>query len=350
MSNDPTCKKQRIKYISQLGRKSGKNDGLQANSEMEMEYDVIPVQDATTIDSNLQGGLDSQDNLPPPNWLPGPKGSNYNILEPGLEDNAPPPDLRYNKDLRVWVKYYPVETVGASFRRATREEMAKWVWGEPGDIGELANPNNFEMAEFALEAGLSVKDRERFLRLRKMKGQAPWSLNHLMMKDVDKLLRCTKWEPKYYELKGPKGVEKVIFWCRNTADVFWDLFGILALKDKYHFRPEQHYMKRDKTNRQYGEAWSAEQWWNIQLKIKDCFATVGQYVIATDQTPLTGFCGSKKAHPVYFTIANLPKHIQQTHSHCAMVLVGYLPIPDLDCKPNPKVAQQMQDKLFNDCL
>ncbi|QRW23055.1 coatomer subunit beta [Rhizoctonia solani] len=33
-----------------------------------------------------------------------------------------------------------------------------------------------------------------------------------------------------------------------------------------------------------------------------------------------------------------------------MVLVGYLPIPNLDCEPNPKVAQQMQDKLFNDCL
>ncbi|QRW20368.1 hypothetical protein RhiXN_09343 [Rhizoctonia solani] len=158
MLNDPTCKKQRIKYISQLGRKSGKNDGLQANSKMEMEYNVIPVQDATTIDSNLQGGLDNQDNLLPPNWLPGPKGSNYNILEPGLKDNAPPPDLQYNKDLRIWVEYYPVETVGASFRRATREEMAKWVWGEPGDIGKLADPDNFEMAEFALEAGLSVKD------------------------------------------------------------------------------------------------------------------------------------------------------------------------------------------------
>ncbi|KAF8694533.1 Zn-finger Hypothetical protein, partial [Rhizoctonia solani] len=112
----------------------------------------------------------------------------------------------------------------------------------------------------------------------------------------------------------------------------------------------RHYTERNKTNRQYGEAWSAEEWWRIQQKIRDEYATVGQYVIATNQTPLTGFCGSKKAHPVYFTIANLPKRIQRTHSHRAMVLVGYLPIPDLDCEPNDKAARFMKDKLFNDCM
>ncbi|CAE6409497.1 unnamed protein product [Rhizoctonia solani] len=228
--------------------------------------------------------------------------------------------------------------------------MAKWVWGEPGDIGKLADPDSFEIAEYLLENGLSVKERDRFFKLKKMESQAPWSSNYMMMKDVDKLPRRTPWEPKYYELEGPKGVEKVVFWCRNTADVLRELFSILALTDEYHFRPERHYTEGDKTNRQYGEAWSAEEWWKIQQKIQDEFATIGRYVIATDQTPLTGFCGSKKAHPVYFTIANLPKHIRRTHSHRAMVLVGYLPIPDLDCEPNNKAARFMRDKLFNDCI
>ncbi|EUC66200.1 hypothetical protein RSOL_472470 [Rhizoctonia solani AG-3 Rhs1AP] len=317
-----------------------------------MEYDLLEIPATNMADDNLYGAhpQDTLENESPRSWLPGPAGYNYNVLEPGNEDDVPPPNLYYDEDLRVWVERYPVKTVGTPVRRATREEMAKWVWGEPGDIGQLADPDNFEIAEYLLETGLSVKERDRFFKLKKMEGQGPWSSNHTMMKDVNKLPRRTPWEPKYYELKGPKGVEKVVFWCRNTADVLRELFGILALKDEYHFWPERHYTESNKANQQYGEAWSAEEWWRIQQKIRDEFATIGRYVIATDQTPLTGFCGSKKAHPVYFTIANLPKHIRRTHSHRAMVLVGYLPIPDLDCEPNDKAARFMRDKLFNDCI
>ncbi|KAF8709631.1 Zn-finger protein, partial [Rhizoctonia solani] len=285
-----------------------------------------------------------------PNWLPGPEEYNYNMLDPRNEYDLPPSNLQYNNDLRAWVEDYPSRTVGTPIRQATRDEMAKWVWGEPGDIGQLADPDNFEVAEFLLQSGLSVKEREKFLRLKKLEGRAPWPSNHLMMKDVDTLPRRTKWEAKYYEIEGPKSIEKLVFWHRNTADVFRELFGILALKGRYRFRPERHYLSRDMKNRRYGEAWTADAWWKVQQMIQDEFATVGRYIIASDQTPLTGFCGSKKAHPVYFSIANLSKEIRRTHSHRAMVLVGYLPIPTLDCEPNSKAARELRDKLFNDCI
>jgi hypothetical protein len=185
MLHDPKCKERRYKDISELGHKA-KSDNeclevgkltdlpadlnsyqLQANftclEGAEMEYKLIPVQEAEMAEG---AGLNiNQENSSKQHWIPVPEDYDY-ILEPGKEDDTPPPALRYNEELQVWVKEYPVKTIGAPIRRATREEMAKWVWGEPGDIGHLVDPDNFQIAEFALETGLSVKERERFLGLK----------------------------------------------------------------------------------------------------------------------------------------------------------------------------------------
>ncbi|KAG8689262.1 hypothetical protein FRC11_003505 [Ceratobasidium sp. 423] len=181
-----------------------------------MEYEVLEVRDLeTTGDGTRMEGLNN-DQL---NWLPGPDGYNYNMLEPGSEDDLPPPNLRYDNDLQVWVKDYPVRTAGMPIRRATKEEMEKWVWGKPGEIGELADPDNFEIVEFLLQNSLSVKAHEQFLRLKKLEGRVPWASNYMMMKDVDTLPHRTKWEPKYYEIKGLKGIEKVVFWVEGSVSL-----------------------------------------------------------------------------------------------------------------------------------
>lgn len=73
-------------------------------------------------------------------------------------------------------------------------------------------------------------------------------------------------------------------------------------------------------------------------------------MITMDQTPLSGFSGNKKAHPVYFMVGNLPKGIRRTHSHQAVILLGYLPVPDVGCEPNATKARDLKWKLFNDCL
>ncbi|KAG8685349.1 hypothetical protein FRC11_010728 [Ceratobasidium sp. 423] len=155
---------------------------------------------------------------------------------------------------------------------------------------------------------------------------------------------------QYYELEGSKGVDTKVLTYHNTENVFRELFAILSLKDHYHYQPECHYTTPMKEDSVYGNAWSAKAWENTQRQIDDEYATVGQYIIASDATPLTGYNGNKKAHPVYFTIGNLPKDIHHMHSHHAMVLIGYLPVPKLDCEPNVDKARELKYKLFNDCM
>ncbi|EUC59037.1 hypothetical protein RSOL_293480, partial [Rhizoctonia solani AG-3 Rhs1AP] len=106
----------------------------------------------------------------PERGIPGPEGSNYRIVEP--EEDIDLPDvstsLRFNAQQNIWIEDYPVETAGMPIRKATQEEIAKYLVGEPGDIGKLSDPENFELAEFMLESGLSVSDRERFFNLQKV--------------------------------------------------------------------------------------------------------------------------------------------------------------------------------------
>ncbi|KAG8688888.1 hypothetical protein FRC11_004573, partial [Ceratobasidium sp. 423] len=261
-------------------------------------------------------------------WLPGPNEYNYHMLSPEPEPGTGRPTtasaLWYDQKQGVWVEDYPVPTVGMPIQWVTEEEMVKCMLKELGDIGTLSDPDNFEIAKFTVQSGLSVQEY------------------------VNKLPHNEDWGHKYYELEGSKGVDTEVLTYHNTENVFCELFVILSLKDHYHYQPECHYTTPMKEDSVYSNAWLAKAWENTQCQIDDEYATVGQYIIASDATPLTGYNGNKKVHLVYFTIGNLPKDIHHMHSHHAMVLIGYLPIPKLDCEPNVDKARELKYKLFND--
>ncbi|KAG8706261.1 hypothetical protein FRC11_008370, partial [Ceratobasidium sp. 423] len=331
------CREKRLADINNPNTDDLIGDGVHEVTP-EREYELFDLQD-----------IEMSNPLPVPpdatpgqqkTWLPGPDKYNYHMLSPEPEPGTGRPTaasaLRYDQKQGVWVEDYPVPTVGMPIRWATEEEMAKCVLKELGDIGALSDLDNFEIAEFTVQSGLS--------------GQMAWSSNFKMMQDIDKLPHNEDWGHKYYELEGSKGVDTKVLTYRNTENVFRELFAILSLKDHYHYWPEHHYTTPMKEDSVYGNVWSAKAWENTQHQIDDEYMTVGQYIIASDAMPLTGYNGNKKAHPVYFTIGNLPKDICHMHSHCAMVLIRYLPVPKLDCEPNVDKAQELKYKLFNDCM
>jgi hypothetical protein len=53
-------------------------------------------------------------------------------------------------------------------------------------------------------------------------------------------------------------------------------------------------------------------------------------IISVDKTHLSVFSGNKKAWPAYMTIGNLAKDVRRSPNSGAQVLVGYLPVSDLD--------------------
>jgi hypothetical protein len=82
----------------------------------------------------------------------------------------------------------------------------------------------------------------------------------------------------------------------------------------------------------------------------DPSGTIIPIIISSDETRLTTFSGDKKAHPVYLTIGNLPKRLRRRISKRGNVLIGYLPVPKLDCESDKEKRRFHRRDLFHKCL
>jgi hypothetical protein len=71
----------------------------------------------------------------------------------------------------------------------------------------------------------------------------------------------------------------------------------------------------------------------------------------SDKTGLTVMSGGKEVWPVYATIGNISKHIHRQPSKCAMVLLGYLPIPSTLLDENDEEVRGSHAwEVFHKCL
>ena len=60
-------------------------------------------------------------------------------------------------------------------------------------------------------------------------------------------------------------------------------------------------------------------------------ATVVPIILASDKTQLSHFQGDKKSWPLYLSIGNIAKEVHRQPSTHATILLGYLPVPKMDC-------------------
>ncbi|KAG9089396.1 hypothetical protein FS749_001363 [Ceratobasidium sp. UAMH 11750] len=261
-----------------------------------------------------------------------------------VEEIHAEPDAEY----RVYVENYPVRTVGEPIRQATEEEMGPTVYP---DVGALAEPENFEVGHVLMTSNMSGADRERFLRLKKFRKNAPWKRNRQLMRDVDKLPHGPGWSVETKELKGDKGATELVeFWKRDSLEWVKKIVRDKQLGPYLHLKPQRHYTNSQRTRRRRGEMWTGDLMWKFQDMVNDPQGTVIPYIISSDETHLSTFNGDKKAHPVYLTLGNIPKRIRRRISSRATVLIGYLPVPKLDIIKNQDQRCAVKQELFHRCL
>ncbi|QRV91967.1 transporter protein Sec61 subunit alpha [Ceratobasidium sp. AG-Ba] len=249
--------------------------------------------------------------------------------------------------IRTYIEKYPSATAG--------EPVGQVVVGENQpypDVGELADCDSFEIAKLLMESGVSGRFRNCYLRLKRIKALMPWKNNRALIKDVDKLPHGPDWAVSALRINGATGAEVVESWTRSPLDVLKQMVKSKQIGPKIQLKPVKKYVTPDRTERIRDEGWTADRMWDLQEEIgqKDPNATVLCCVVSSDETKLTTFSGNKKAHPVYMTLTNLPKHYRRKISKRANVLIGYLPVPKLDCIPDKEERRKTRRNLFHHCL
>jgi hypothetical protein len=78
-------------------------------------------------------------------------------------------------------------------------------------------------------------------------------------------------------------------------------------------------------------------------------ATVIPLIVSSNKTQLTLFCG-KTAYPIYMTIGNIPKDIQQKPSRLAQLLIGYIPTTKLEGVTKKATRCRALENLFHTCM
>jgi hypothetical protein len=67
--------------------------------------------------------------------------------------------------------------------------------------------------------------------------------------------------------KGEEKTETVELWLRDTVDVIKDLFDNPAFKDVFALEPELHFADEELKQRIVDEAWTAEWWHRLQVRV-----------------------------------------------------------------------------------
>jgi Plavaka transposase len=60
--------------------------------------------------------------------------------------------------------------------------------------------------------------------------------------------------------------ESLELWRRNPVDCIKELFGNPAFKNVMRYAPERHYADQEAKIRVYDEMWTADWWWERQVR------------------------------------------------------------------------------------
>jgi hypothetical protein len=67
---------------------------------------------------------------------------------------------------------------------------------------------------------------------------------------------------------GKPLAEEVELWLRDPVECIERLIGNPAFKDSISYVPERVYADDSLTSRRYDEMWTADWWWDVQVRLK----------------------------------------------------------------------------------
>lgn len=162
--------------------------------------------------------------------------------------------------------------------------------------------------------------------------------------------------------------EEMELWFRDPVECVQELISNPLFCEKMVYGPEQLYKDEEMKEEVWNVMNTGEWWWKMQVSCRTfppaskfskqntyckaelpIGATIAPIILSSDKTRLSQFRGDKSAWPVYLTIRNINKATRRQGSSHAIILLGYLPVPKLDCCTE-KTRKLMRYTIFHRCM
>ncbi|KAG9094153.1 hypothetical protein FRC06_011108, partial [Ceratobasidium sp. 370] len=326
----------------------------------------VQVEEVADVDSNKQPAQQpppgATPNAPttgptstiPPATSPSASATAPNTFGPGAPptaQGATPPGW-IDPRTGWYVEPFPDPLAGApiSDDRLPPIDLEAYMWSS----GEMGKPDSFEMAELLLMTGLTDSGKNRHLSSVLYRGSTlPWKNTTQMYTDVDQLKHGPVWHLYEINIKNmldPNNPCVQYLVTRNIVDVVRDMMANPVFRDLLKYAPETYWTSEAKTERVFGDMWSARWWPRMQEELRrqgKRDATIAALVVATDQTKLASLCGGQKAYPVYITLGNIGKDGRRQPTKRATVLLGFLPVDAFEDVANDDERRRMKADLVH---
>ncbi|KAG9086653.1 hypothetical protein FS749_003498 [Ceratobasidium sp. UAMH 11750] len=217
-------------------------------------------------------------------------------------------------------------------------------------VGVFASPKVFADVELLMTTKMTNEGRDNHLKSRRYRGDTPWPNVGAMMKAIDTLPHGPPW--KAVTLNVPVGDEErlMVVYVRDVVGVIRELMGNNRFKRHMRYAPERHWTSKARRKRVFGEMWTGDWWWTMQMIMADPQATIALLIIASDKTNLSLISREQVASPVYLTIGNISKRIRRKLKARAQILIGYLPVEDFSDVKNEKERERLKGKLVHHAM
>ena len=87
-----------------------------------------------------------------------------------------------------------------------------------------------------------------------------------MLEDLDKLRHGPSWKVYTIQIKQADGQVRLEYlFGRNIIEVIRSIIGDWTFKDELHYSPTRVWTTKGKNERVYGEAWTGNWWWRMQV-------------------------------------------------------------------------------------